>query len=478
MPKEYNDYGLTTWKIGSEEPKDPKDQVSMDAMIPGEQSEDQWSGENPTEHYQAETLTFVTKDAISVRASKDKSDEENVSYDVGVGLPVAYGGAAWLDISADSAYGYKAEYYTYELVDKGVVSTASEAQKPGTATPSIVHELHETGNAWLEGKSEAGMDFIRPGQMKIRITGTETRTGAWVPLTEGDKNGRMIDITGANGRYEFEVPVVNAKAPEADDRLYRYRVILYQPDENETMIWSDYRTGHGTADSDVIPSNAFMELNRDVLEKEHGELFENGRIPDGTELTLNGIYDPSADDQGLISPVGDVYGMEKNGNYRMAASAEFEVYDETETSVAARALALFGRKKHDADWIPDLRYIRDCLDMDAGLRLQDKLPEPTPEKPQSPDRGHHSGGGSGKVTGHAVKQDPVIQPFKEATSSDVPKDQNEEPPFFGIPKTGVVPIGITALTIAAIAGAVMFMTRSKDEEEKKGKKGKNKRHEN
>ncbi len=372
----------------------------------------------------------------------------------------------------------KAEYYTYELVDKGVVSTASEAQKPGTATPSIVHELHETGNAWLEGKSEAGMDFIRPGQMKIRITGTETRTGAWVPLTEGDKNGRMIDITGANGRYEFEVPVVNAKAPEADDRLYRYRVILYQPDENETMIWSDYRTGHGTADSDVIPSNAFMELNRDVLEKEHGELLENGRIPDGTELTLNGIYDPSADDQGLISPVGDVYGMEKNGNYRMAASAEFEVYDETETSVAARALALFGRKKHDADWIPDLRYIRDCLDMDAGLRLQDKLPEPTPEKPQSPDRGHHSGGGSGKVTGHAVKQDPVIQPFKEATSSDVPKDQNEEPPFFGIPKTGVVPIGITALTIAAIAGAVMFMTRSKDEEEKKGKKGKNKRHEN
>ena len=119
--------------------------------------------------------------------------------------------------------------------------------------------------------------------------------------------------------------------------------------------------------------------------------------------------------------------------------------------------------------------------MDAGLRLQDKLPEPEPVEPDKPDRGHHSsGGGSGKVTGHAVKQpEPVIEPFPEeqpATPSNA-----EEPPFFGIPKTGVVPIGITALTIAVIAGAIMFMTRFDDDEEKKGKKGKkskNKKHEN
>ena len=47
-----------------------------------------------------------------------------------------------------------------------------------------------------------------------------------------------------------------------------------------------------------------------------------------------------------------------------------------------------------------------------------------------------------------------------------------EPPFFASPKTGVVPIGITALAIAMIAGAVMFMTRSDDDEKKKGQKKK------
>lgn len=133
----------------------------------------------------------------------------------------------------------------------------------------------------------------------------------------------------------------------------------------------------------------------------------NGRIPDGTELTVTGVYDPSFDDNGLISEVGDVYGMQADGNYRKAMSAEFEVYDDTETSIAARTIALFTSRKHKDDWIPDMRYIKDCLDMDAGLRLQDKLSEP--------DRGHHSGGGgSGTIKGHAVKQPgPVTGPFPQ-----------------------------------------------------------------
>ena len=102
--------------------------------------------------------------------------------------------------------------------------------------------------------------------------------------------------------------------------------------------------------------------------------------------------------------------------------------------------------------------------MDAGLRLQDKLSEP--------DRDHHSGGGgSGTIKGHAVKQPgPVTGPFPQ----EQPATPNNagEPPFFAIPKTGVVPIGITALAIAMIAGAVMFMTRSDDDEKKKGQKKK------
>ena len=175
------------------------------------------------------------------------------------------------------------EYYTYELADKGFVSTSSEAQKPGAATPSVAHQFHgTTGNAWLEGNFGPGMDFTRPGQMKIRITGTEKRKGAW--KVYGDLNGRIKMETGADGRYEFEVPVVNADAADADDRLYRYRVMLYQPLNDETRIWSDYRTAEGTADSDVIPANAFMDLNRDVLEKANKGLLSNGRIPDGTAL--------------------------------------------------------------------------------------------------------------------------------------------------------------------------------------------------
>ena len=46
------------------------------------------------------------------------------------------------------------------------------------------------------------MDFTRPGQMKIRITGTEKRKGAW--KVYGDLNGRIKMETGADGRYEFE----------------------------------------------------------------------------------------------------------------------------------------------------------------------------------------------------------------------------------------------------------------------------------
>jgi hypothetical protein len=41
-------------------------------------------------------LTFTTEDAVEVRTTDDP-DVECVSYDIGVGLPVTYGGITWLD---------------------------------------------------------------------------------------------------------------------------------------------------------------------------------------------------------------------------------------------------------------------------------------------------------------------------------------------------------------------------------------------
>lgn len=45
------------------------------------------------------------------------------------------------------------------------------------------------------------------------------------------------------------------------------------------------------------------------------------------------------------------------------------------------------------------------------------------------------------------------------------ENPEDVPPLFVIPKTGVVPAGLTALGIAAIAGVVLLLTKRKKEDE-------------
>ena len=64
--------------------------------------------------FTAKNLTFVTADVI--HAASGIKDEKRVSYDVGVGLPVRYGGVAWLDEKEDelSEHGYDGYYDSVE----------------------------------------------------------------------------------------------------------------------------------------------------------------------------------------------------------------------------------------------------------------------------------------------------------------------------------------------------------------------------
>ena len=108
MPVEYNEYGLTTWEIGND-----GDLITMEVVEPGET----WSPSGQAGgvgSFTAKNLTFVTADVI--HAASGIKDEKRVSYDVGVGLPVRYGGVAWLDEKEDelSEHGYDGYYDSVE----------------------------------------------------------------------------------------------------------------------------------------------------------------------------------------------------------------------------------------------------------------------------------------------------------------------------------------------------------------------------
>ena len=368
-------------------------------------------------------------------------------------------------------------YYTYEVVDDAPLASPSKAS-PSIATSSDQKsDLKNTGNAWIDKDREAGSDVTLAGKKKIRITGIQTR-GAWQIY----KDGTNMVTTGSDGRYEFTVPAVNKKATNPEDRLYRYRVKIIQPNGQETMIWSDLQTNNKREDSDIVPSNAFMDLRVDRLDKMFGNQLKNnltgdsnlisGRIPKGTELEIPGIYDPGNRNKDLLSGLGDVNGMvDENSCYRIGISSEFNIYEEPAVQNFARAVRSLAKANVSSDWMPNLRYIKDDLTMDAGMFAQEKPVIPDEPQPNRP--GGHGGHGGG---GHAAAQPtmPTIEPFPEETTGPA---EEENPGLFAIPKTGVFPIGLGAFFVALISGAVMFATRRRkedEEEEHKDKKNEDK----
>ena len=319
-------------------------------------------------------------------------------------------------------------YYTYELADmEPGTATASNA----VATPDVAHStIKNSGNAWLTG---SGTDVTAAGTTKIRITGTVVRKGTWEPCS--DLDGISLQYTDEDGHYQFRVPIADMSPDSAMNKVYRYRVQVYQPDGVETWKWTVAGgSKSGALDSNVIPANAFMDLSKQSMDQQFTEQLENGSLPEGTELTVAGIYDPADDGNSRLSPVGAVSGMPAYGVYRAGVSAEFAIYD--------------GKISEEPGWTIDMRKIKDDLDQDAGLTAPEKEKEPTPDR-------RPSGGGGGGV--------PNVPKIIQAIVNG--ENPEEVPPLFMIPKTGVVPAGLTALGIAAIAGVVLLLTKRKKEDE-------------
>ena len=362
----------------------------------------------------------------------------------------------------------KTDYYTYEVVDD-IPASPSDATASVATSSDQRSDLNDTGNAWIDKDRTAGSDVTLAGKKKIRITGVQSR-GTWVPYR--DLTGTMQMSTGADGRYEFTVPAVNKKATNPEDRLYRYRVQIHQPDGEETRIWSDLHTNGKREDSDIVPANAFMDLRVSAMDKEFG-----GPVPEGTELELPGIYDPGNRNEALMSGLGDVNGMVNTRSYRIGISSEFTIYKETAVQTFVSVVKRLARASVSSDWMPNIRFIQDDLTMDAGMFAQEKPVIPDePDVPQPNTPGGHGGHGGG---GHAAAQPteptmPIIEPFPEETTGPA---EEENPGLFAIPKTGVFPIGLCAFFVALISGAVMFATRRRkedEEEEQKDKKNEDK----
>ena len=321
-------------------------------------------------------------------------------------------------------------YYTYELVNT-VPDTATESVP--TATPDVAaNTLKASGNAWIAGSET---DMTAAGTTRIKITGTETRKGVWKPYM--DLKGDSLKTTDENGLYQFEVPVTDLTSEDTANQVYRYRVQIYQPDGQETWIWSKIHGGKTENDSDVVPANAFMNLSKAALDEAYESLLDGGVIPEGTELAVEGVYDPSDNANYRLSPVGDVSGMPATGAYRAAVSGEFHIYS--------------GSVSDEPGWVTDLMLAQDDLSRDAGMK------EPERAKPDEPDRPSHGGHDS-------INVPDVVKIIKTIQNGENPEDV---PPLFMIPKTGVVPAGLTALAIAAIAGVILLLTRRKKDDTEK-----------
>lgn len=506
---------FTTFHVSNDDPK--KKDINSDVQV---LSEDDYTGENLSARLGidrsdlgvSDSFRFMQRDEnlvnsydghFHVRMDQDEPEEiremRTAQMDAGLLLirnQIVIGGYVWNDADRDGKqdaseqavpgatvilYRYNPDadeaYYTYEVVDDAPLASPSKAS-PSIATSSDQKsDLKNTGNAWIDKDREAGSDVTLAGKKKIRITGIQTR-GAWQIY----KDGTNMVTTGSDGRYEFTVPAVNKKATNPEDRLYRYRVKIIQPNGQETMIWSDLQTNNKREDSDIVPSNAFMDLRVDRLDKMFGNQLKNnltgdsnlisGRIPKGTELEIPGIYDPGNRNKDLLSGLGDVNGMvDENSCYRIGISSEFNIYEEPAVQNFARAVRSLAKANVSSDWMPNLRYIKDDLTMDAGMFAQEKPVIPDEPQPNRP--GGHGGHGGG---GHAAAQPtmPTIEPFPEETTGPA---EEENPGLFAIPKTGVFPIGLGAFFVALISGAVMFATRRRkedEEEEHKDKKNEDK----
>lgn len=205
LPESYNDYGLTTWEIGKG--SQPDDTVKMDTIVPDE-----------TKYgYTAKTLTFITKDAISVRAAKDKTDDENVSYDVGIGLPVAYGGATWLDISTDPVHSYDG-YYDNEEYQEDPTDVNDDHAHAADQEKGFVYKEKGSGKekgaiitAVVAGQeTEADGITIKPAlDMRGNPMVTETYTmaslkAAYYDLKAKDVASRKTDTDFTRGKAAYK----------------------------------------------------------------------------------------------------------------------------------------------------------------------------------------------------------------------------------------------------------------------------------
>lgn len=135
--------------------------------------------------FTAKNLTFVTADVI--HAASGIKDEERVSYDVGVGLPVRYGGVAWLDEKEDevSEHGYDGYYDSVENPHK-------DHQTDDYSESGFRHAYKDEGGNGLE----AGITII-----------------ACVKGQEVDEQGNVIPAVDMHGRPMIVRPLPGTTLP-------------------------------------------------------------------------------------------------------------------------------------------------------------------------------------------------------------------------------------------------------------------------
>ncbi|MCD7907312.1 MAG: hypothetical protein LUH04_06455 [Clostridium sp.] len=242
MPEEYNEYGLTTWEIGNE-----NDPVTMEVVEPG----GTWSLGNSNSAvgtFTAKNLTFVTADKI--HADSKSGDEERVSYDVGVGLPVRYGGVAWLDEKEDelTEHGYDGYYDNVE-------NPNPDHQTDSYAESGFSHIYEDDGGT----KHEEGVTIV-----------------ACIKGEERDEQGNIVPALDMHGR-----PMITRPLPGCTTT--RTMEILKQEYERLKAEDEAIRAAGGTESERTRLRAAYEELNRNYPAR-YPKLPAIDETPDEAEL--------------------------------------------------------------------------------------------------------------------------------------------------------------------------------------------------
>ena len=313
----YNEYGLTTWKIGNDNEK-----VGMQVVEPHEEfmgfAHD--NGSRTGSFTAGDGLTFTTKDAISVDAAAD--DADHVCYDVGIGLPVIYGGMVWGDEDPDNPNGphsYDGYYDTPDNPDPGHVVQEDQKEKAFVFTDKSGVRHGATITAVIKGDERDALGLIKPAadmHGKPMITESETR---FDDLENGIVTGfYSFRYMYPDKQYEFYIEL-----PTEDEKtLYKLTQTIDSDPVQRAGENDGKYDGWTNAFTTVIPVDPVTKeplLVRDhdtgyVLHREPRNLIDFGVISASANRISGTIWDDSTDVQTRPDKTAELYdGVQRGG---------------------------------------------------------------------------------------------------------------------------------------------------------------------